>query len=35
VSYEYYYRQPGRAQDAEYAGRTAAADRLTRLDQRD
>jgi hypothetical protein len=35
VGYEYYYRQPGRAQDAEYAGRTAAADRLTRLDQRD
>ena len=35
ASYQYYYRQAGRAQDAEYAGRTAAADQLRRLDQQD
>jgi len=33
ASYEYYYRQPARAQDAEYAGRTASGDELLRLDQ--
>jgi hypothetical protein len=33
ASYEYHYRQPAHAQDAEYAGRTASADRLLRLDQ--
>jgi len=33
VSYEYYYRQPGRAEDAEYARRSASSDRLLRLDQ--
>lgn len=33
ASYEYYHRQPGRAQDAEYAGRTASGDELRRLDQ--
>lgn len=33
VGYEYYYRQPGRAEEAEYTRRTAAADRLLRLDQ--
>jgi len=33
ASYEYYYRQPGTAQDAEYAGRTASSDHLLRLDQ--
>jgi hypothetical protein len=35
AGYEYYRRQPGRAQDAEYAGRTASADELLRLDHRD
>jgi len=34
ASYQYFYRQPGQAQDAEYAGRTASADRLLRGDQR-
>ncbi len=33
ASYDYYYRQPGRAQDAEYAGQTASSDQLLRLDQ--
>lgn len=33
ASYQYYYRQPGRAQDAEYAGTTASADELLRMDQ--
>lgn len=33
VSYEYYRRQPGRAEEAEYAGRTASADHLLRLDE--
>lgn len=33
AGYEYYRRQPGRTQDAEYAGRTASSDDLLRLDQ--
>ena len=33
ASYEYFRRQPGSAQDAEYAGRTASVDRLMRGDE--
>jgi len=33
ASYVYYYRQPEVAEDAEYAGRTASAGELLRLDQ--
>jgi len=33
VSYEYFYRQPHRAQDAEYAERTASGDVVRRADQ--
>lgn len=34
ASYEYFLRQPHRAQDAEYAERTASAGEMRRLDQR-
>ena len=33
ASYQYYHRQPGRADEADYQGRTASADELLRLDQ--
>jgi hypothetical protein len=35
ASYEYYRRQPKRAEDAEYEGRTASADRVVRRDQQE